>query len=89
MILGVLTGVLIAKFAIWVFSKTKLITEGNDTLFVIGLVIAAYALPEFYSGNPFLSVYFMGFILGNAQIKNNITQETLDKMFKKSSRKKN
>ncbi len=70
MILGVLTGVLIAKFAIWVFSKTKLITEGNDTLFVIGLVIAAYALPEFYSGNPFLSVYFMGFILGNAQIKN-------------------
>lgn len=27
--------------------------------------------------------------LDNAQIKNNITQETLDKMFKKSSRKKN
>ena len=27
--------------------------------------------------------------LDNAQIKSNITQETLDKMFKKSSRKKN
>ena len=70
MLFGILTGVAIAKFASFIFTKTKLITAGNDTLFVIGLVLAAYAFPELYSGNPFLSVYFLGFILGNSKIKN-------------------
>lgn len=72
MLLGILTGVVIAKFATAVFEKTKIIAEGNDTLFVIALVLCAYALPEFYSGNPFLSVYFLGIILGNARIKNKL-----------------
>ncbi len=70
MLFGILTGIIIAKFAGFIFSKTKFINEGNDTLFVIGLVLAAYALPELYSGNPFLSVYFLGFILGNSKIRN-------------------
>lgn len=70
MVLGILIGVLIAKAAMFVFEKTKLITEGNDTLFVIALVLFAYALPEFVNGNPFLAVYFLGIILGNAQIRN-------------------
>lgn len=70
MIFGILIGVLTAKAGIYIFEKTKLITEGNDTLFVIALVLCAYALPEYISGNPFLAVYFLGIILGNAQIKN-------------------
>lgn len=70
MIFGILAGILIAKAAIFIFEKTKLITEGNDTLFLIALVLFAYALPEFVNGNPFLSVYFLGIILGNASIKN-------------------
>lgn len=70
MLFGILTGLVIAKFASFIFTKTKLITAGNDTLFVIGIVLAAYAFPELYSGNPFLSVYFLGFILGNSKIKN-------------------
>lgn len=70
MIFGILIGILIAKIAISIFEKTKFITEGNDTLFVIALVLTAYALPEFVNGNPFLSVYFLGIILGNAKIKN-------------------
>lgn len=70
MILGILTGVIIAKAAIFIFEKTRIVTEGNDTLFIIALVLAAYALPELYSGNPFLSVYFLGIILGNAKIHN-------------------
>lgn len=70
MLFGILIGVLIAKAAIYVFEKTKIITEGNDTLFIIALVLFAYALPETINGNPFLAVYFLGIILGNAQIKN-------------------
>ena len=70
MLFGILTGIVVAKFASFIFTKTKLISDGNDTLFVIGLVLAAYALPELYSGNPFLSVYFLGIILGNSKIRN-------------------
>lgn len=70
MLFGVLAGIIIAKVGIYIFEKTKLITDGNDTLFVIGLVLTAYALPETVSGNPFLAVYFLGIILGNAPIKN-------------------
>lgn len=70
MIFGILIGALIAKAGIYIFEKTKLISEGNDTLFVIALVLASYALPELVNGNPFLSVYFLGIILGNARIKN-------------------
>ncbi len=70
MFFGIFAGVLIAKLGIYIFEKTKLITDGNDTLFVIALVLLAYALPEVVSGNPFLAVYFLGIILGNASIKN-------------------
>ena len=73
MILGILTGILIAKIAIFIFEKTKIVTEGNDTLFIAALVLLAYALPEFYSGNPFLAVYFLGIMLGNANIFNKVS----------------
>ncbi len=70
LIIGILAGCLIARFGIYIFNKTKLISGGNDNLFIIALVLAAYAIPEFLQGNPFLSVYFLGIILGNANIKN-------------------
>jgi len=70
MFYGILVGVVVAQAAIFIFEKTNLITEGNDTLFVIALILTAYAIPEFAGGNPFLAVYFLGIILGNAQIKN-------------------
>lgn len=70
LLLGILIGIIIAKAAILIFSKTKLISEGNDTLFVIALVLTAYSIPEIIGGNPFLAVYFLGIILGNAKIKN-------------------
>ncbi len=70
MIFGILCGVLIAKSAILILKKTKLITDGNDTLFVIALVLFTYGLPEMINGNPFLAVYFLGIILGNVNIKN-------------------
>lgn len=70
MFFGILIGVLFAKIGILIFEKTKLISKANDTLFVIALVLSSYGIAEFIDGNPFLSVYFLGIILGNAQIKN-------------------
>ena len=73
MILGILTGVFVAKCAIYIFQKTKVVTDGNDSLFVISLVLASYLLPMIYDGNPFLAVYFFGIILGNSRIDNKIS----------------
>ena len=73
MILGVLTGIVIAKLGIYIFQNTGIITDGNDSLFVIALVLAAYALPQIYDGNPFLATYFLGIILGNAKIDNKVS----------------
>ena len=70
MIFGIFSGIIIARVAIYIFQKTQIITDGNDSLFIISLVIIAYILPQFYSGNQFLAVYFLGIILGNAQIDN-------------------
>ncbi len=72
-IFGILIGILIAKSAILIFQKTKLVTQGYDTLFIIALVLSAYGISELCNGNPFLAVYFLGIICGNSNIPNKIT----------------
>lgn len=70
LVYGIAIGVAMAFVGIAILTKTKLIAEGLDTIFVIGLVLAAYALPACVGGNGFLSVYLMGIILGNSKIRN-------------------
>ena len=70
---GILTGIIIAKIAIYIFQKTQIITDGNDSLFIIALVLCGYILPQFYQGNPFLAVYFLGIYLGNASFDNKVS----------------
>lgn len=70
LVYGIAIGVAVAFAGIVILTKTKLIAEGLDTIFVIGLVLAAYALPACIGGNGFLSVYLMGIILGNSKIRN-------------------
>lgn len=70
--LGILFGILIAKFAIFVFKKTKLIQEGYDYLFLLAVALASFSLPDLFGGNGYLSVYLTGIILGNSEIKNKI-----------------
>ena len=48
---GVIFGILVALFGIFVFKKTKLIQEGSDTLFVVALALASYAIPDLIGGN--------------------------------------
>lgn len=73
MIFGMLTGILLARAAVFIYDKTPIITEENGSLFIIALVLLAYTLPGFYDGNPFLAVYFFGIILGNARILNKVS----------------
>lgn len=72
MIFGILIGVLVAKISIYIYEKTSIITDENGSLFIIALVLLSYLLPLFCDGNPFLAVYFLGIILGNANILNKV-----------------
>ena len=72
MIFGILIGVLVAKISIYIYEKTSIITDENGSLFIIALVLLSYLLPFFCDGNPFLAVYFLGIILGNANILNQV-----------------
>jgi len=71
-IYGLFFGVAIAYLGILVFKKTKLIQQGTDTIFIVALALAAFAIPDLLDGNGFLSVYIAGIILGNSEIKNKI-----------------
>ncbi|MBQ8634629.1 potassium/proton antiporter [bacterium] len=70
---GIFFGIAIAYFGIFIFQKTKLTQSGSDTIFVVALALAAFAIPDLLGGNGYLSVYIAGIILGNWNIKNKIT----------------
>lgn len=71
-VLGVVFGILVAYFGIFIFKKTRLIQVGSDTIFIIALALFAFAIPDLLNGNGYLSAYIAGIILGNSEIKNKI-----------------
>ena len=50
--------------------KIKFSTAGFDMVFVVGIAVIGYALPAVFGGNGFLSVYIVGIVLGNTEIRN-------------------
>lgn len=71
-IFGIFFGVVIANIGLLILQKTKLIQSGTDTIFIVALALASFAIPDLLQGNGFLSVYISGIILGNSEIKNKI-----------------
>lgn len=69
---GILGGILIAKGALFILKKTRLLTEGTDTIFMVAVALLSYSLPDLIQGNGYLSVYITGIILGNSEIKNKL-----------------
>lgn len=72
-IYGIFFGVVIALAANFIFKKTRLLSEGTDTIFMVAIALASFAIPDLLGGNGYLSVYITGIILGNCEIKNKIT----------------
>lgn len=70
MIFGILIGFLVYKISEFVLRKTGIVTDGNEPLFIIAIVLITYAIPDFIQGNPFLALYFLGILLGNSDIPN-------------------
>lgn len=69
-VFGGLIGVSIAVLAIVLLKRTSFIPQGLDTIFIVAIVLASYALPSLVGGNGYLSVYLTGIILGNSSIRN-------------------
>lgn len=70
LVLGAVIGIAVALAVIWVLTKTKLVTEGLDTIFMIGVIAGCFGLSQMLGGNAFLSVYLLGIIVGNSRIRN-------------------
>ena len=69
---GLLGGVAMGKAAIWLLGRNLLTSQQSRTVFLLGVMLLAYALPSLLQGNGYLSVYLCGILIGNAKL----TQKT-------------
>ena len=69
-VFGVLIGVLFALAVIWIMTRTSIVMEGLDTIFMIAMVLMCGGITWLLDGNFYLSVYLMGIMVGNSKIRN-------------------
>lgn len=67
---GLIFGAAIAYIAIWILKNFKVSASGFDMIFIVGVAVLSYALPSYFGGNGYLSVYITGIILGNTKLSN-------------------
>lgn len=72
-VLGIGIGALLAWVCIFIMTKTRLISDGIDTIFVIAMVLCCYGVTSLLGGNAYLAVYLFGILTGNSVIKNKHT----------------
>lgn len=70
---GLLFGIGIGVLAAWALRNVEFKIEGTDTLLVAALVMFAYAGAVLLGGNGYLSVYLMGFIVGNQKFDHKVS----------------
>lgn len=73
MAVGILAGILAAFVTLWVSKRTRLISEGLDTIFLIAMVLLCYGISSVLQGNAYLSLYLFGIIIGNSRIRSKQT----------------
>lgn len=69
-VFGISVGILMAKLSEFIMTKTRLVAEGSDIVFMIAMVLTCYGLTDVIGGNAFLSIYLFGILMGNSNIKN-------------------
>ena len=69
-VIGIITGVIIAYASIEIVNRFNFDAQGFDTIFVFAIALLAYALPTLLGGNGYLSVYLLGIIMGNRPLRN-------------------
>ena len=67
-VVGVLSGVIIAKFGQLLLNKFNLSIDGLYSVLLCGTAFLIYGTAEQFHGNGFLAVYIGGIILGNSRL---------------------
>ena len=67
---GALGGFGIARLAGIALDRFRIKGAGFDSLFILAVAIASYAVPDLVGGNGYLSAYIVGIILGNREFSN-------------------
>ncbi len=70
MVYGTVIGIAFFAAGVFILTKTGLISDGLDTVFMIGLILICFGLSDLAGGNGFISVYLMGILIGNSPIRN-------------------
>ena len=65
-----LIGIGLAVAAIYVLTRTDIIVNGLDTIFILAVVLLGLGLSQLVGGNEFLCIYLFGILLGNSRIRN-------------------
>lgn len=73
LVFGTAIGIVFAVLTVGLLRKTRLISEGLDTIFMVAMVLICYGLSQISGGNAYLSVYIMGIFIGNSPIKSKAT----------------
>lgn len=66
---GAAIGIAFALLSIWLMRKKHLILEGLETIYMIAAALLCFGLSMAVGGNQYLSVYLMGIIIGNSDIR--------------------
>lgn len=68
LVFGAASGVLIARICTIALRRIRFSTSGFDSLFLLAVAIASYAVPSAVGGNGYLGAYIAGIIIGNSDI---------------------
>lgn len=68
-VFGASIGLIIAQLAVIGMKRIRFATPGFDSLYIVAVAVASYAIPSLVGGNGYLSAYIVGMVLGNADFK--------------------
>lgn len=66
--IGVLCGISMGWLAVKLLHRQLLPTQQSHTIFLLAIMVLAYAIPSYFNGNGYLSVYLCGIWIGNAKL---------------------
>ena len=67
---GIIFGIVIALLGGYLLRNFQFPTEGFDSIFLVAIALASYAIPTLLGGNGYLSAYIAGILLGNQELPN-------------------
>lgn len=66
--IAVLCGISMGWLAVKLLHRQLLPTQQSHTIFLLAVMVLSYAIPSYFGGNGYLSVYLCGIWIGNANL---------------------